>query len=126
MNQMNMNFNGFMMNNMIQHHMNQQKLHQQQQPLQPQECTIIILQTSSDSNSTESNHIRITMPFDPNSTAFQFKTEIHKFLSTSKQYKDNLHHQPQYYSELGITNDALSPHDIFEVKTKPLQKKKIL
>ena len=93
--------------------MDQLLMAHQQQPLLPQECTIIVLQPQ-EHDDEESNHIRMQLTFDPNATALEFKQKLHKYLSTSK-YKDELYHEPTYYSELGITNDALSPHDIFEV-----------
>lgn len=112
--------------------MNQLLMAQPQKPLGPQECTIIVLQPQddyphphqekhgdhdhdeNDKQCEESHHIRIQFTFDPNSTCQEFKEKLLKHLSTSK-YKQELHHEPSYYSELGITNDDVSPHDIFEV-----------
>eukprot|EP01084_Bolivina_argentea_P205488 351036_1 len=74
-------------------------------------CTVIIIQAGD----VESNHIRITdIPFDPNSTSYQFKLEIHTLLKTPK-YKTNLLNDVSYYSDIGIINESLSPHDIFQI-----------
>ena len=85
-------------------------LHFQPNPQQLSfKCTVIVLQP----HDIESSHIRLTQQFDTHSTAYLFKEKLYKHLHDNHSHE--LHHKPEYYSCLGITNDDLSPHDIFEV-----------